>query len=80
MKYRVMRVDNLVYDINERIQKKYFPTIPKAAIANEMLFRFFKQEFATEVEEAKQAREQENQCDQCDAPYVQVVIVRPYTE
>ena len=57
MKYRVMRIDNLVHDINKRIQERYFPTINKAAILNEMIYRYYSLEFATEVEEAKQARD-----------------------
>ena len=61
MKYRVMRIDNLVYDVNERIQKKYFPRINKAALLNEFAWRHFTDHFATEVEEVKQARERENE-------------------
>ena len=60
-KYRVMRIDNLVDDITERIKIKYFPTIPKAALLNEFTFRHYKEHFPEEVEEAKAKREQEQE-------------------
>ena len=59
MKYHVMRLANKNNKILEVIQKKYFPTIPKAALGNEFMFRHFQDRFQEEIAEV----ERENQCD-----------------
>jgi hypothetical protein len=61
MKYRVSRIDNLVYEITKRIQKKYFSRINWSSLLNEFAWKYFLEHFPEEVEEVK--REQENQCD-----------------
>ena len=60
MKYRVMRIDNLVDAITKHIQKKYFPRINKAALLNEFVYRHYKEHFPEIVEEEQEREKAEN--------------------